>query len=170
VAGVAGGLFGASVGGCYWSSSAARCQSGAAAAGAAAATGRWTWPVVDGGWGCWGSGASSSSTKVSTLVEIVSYNILSDSLCRPEQFTHCSADDLDDALRLARIKAKLVAQMERGKVICLQEVSRAWAGELAPLLEAHGYSFMDGLSGSAFSGYMGQCLAWPTKHFVAERV
>ena len=35
-----------------------------------------------------------------------------------------------------------------------QEVSRNWSGALVPLFEAHGYSHLDALSGSSFSGYI----------------
>ena len=147
VAGVATGL---AVGGGYWT---ARCQ-------AQGAVGRWTWPAD----------AAKSVPVALIKVKVASYNILSDSLCRPDQFTHCAAEDIDNVARLEKIKARLVLQMEAKKVICLQEVSRAWASELAPLFEKYGYNHMDGLSGSGFSGYMGCTLAWPIEDYSCENI
>ena len=61
-------------------------------------------------------------------------------------------------------------QMKQGAVICLQEVSRKWGGELVPFFEEHGYTYAAALSGGSFGGYMGQCTAWPSGRFRAEKV
>ena len=60
--------------------------------------------------------------------------------------------------------------MEAGAIICLQEVSQQWAGELIPHFEERGYTFVTGLYGRPFNGYMGVSLAWPTSRFVSEAV
>ena len=72
--------------------------------------------------------------------------------------------------RLARIKLKLKEQMDKGAVVCLQEVSRAWGAELIPFLEDHGYAHAVALYGSPFNGYMGQCVIWPRKEFAVAEV
>jgi len=55
-------------------------------------------------------------------------------------------------------------------VICLQEVSSKWAGELTPYFEQHGYTVVTGLYGNRFNGYMGCALAWPRSKYQSERV
>lgn len=153
VAGLASGAVAGGVGLWTWQDMAG-CQEGGGA-------GRWTFPTDT---------AATLAAAAPTQVKIASYNVLSDSLCRASQFTHCALEDLDNTTRLERVKLKLAAQMEAGCVICMQEVSREWAGQLVPLFEKHGYNHMDALSGSGFSGYMGQCLAWPTALYSAEDV
>lgn len=120
-----------------------------------ATAGTWAWPVPDAG---------------STQLRIASYNVLSDSLCDAEFFDCCAPADVDNSTRLARIKLKLEAEMAQGSVICLQEISRNWAGELLPLYEKHGYGHMEACSGSAFGGYMGVSLAWPQSKFACEKI
>ena len=67
------------------------------------------------------------------------------------------------------VAAALRRPASRPQVICLQEVSRNWGGDLVEFFEEHGYAHSMALSGSAFSGYMGQCVAWPRdKYSVAE--
>jgi len=104
----------------------------------------------------------------SPFVRIVSYNVLSSHLCEPDHFVACKPEDLDPPVRLERIKAALQDQCEREAVICLQEVSTQWVGELTPFFEKNGYTFVSGNYGSPFNGYMGVSLAWPKSRFEAE--
>lgn len=104
----------------------------------------------------------------SPFVRIVSYNVLSSHLCEPSHFVACKPEDLDPPKRLERIKAALQDQCEREAVICLQEVSTQWVGELTPFFEANGYTFVSGNYGGPFNGYMGVSLAWPKARFEAE--
>lgn len=46
--------------------------------------------------------------------------------------------------------------MEKGSVVCLQEVSTLWAGELHVFFLSRGYAFITGNYGSKSSGYMGK--------------
>jgi hypothetical protein len=61
---------------------------------------------------------------------VVTYNVLSSSLCEASYFTHCAPEDLDPPTRLARVLAKLEPEVAAGAVIALQEVSQKWAGDL----------------------------------------
>ena len=104
-------------------------------------------------------------------VHVVSYNVLSSRLSAPDYFTRCAPADLDPPTRLARVLAKLEAEaVARRSVICLQEVSAEWAGELHSYFASRGYHLATGLYGRPFNGYMGVALAWPTERFAAESV
>ena len=61
---------------------------------------------------------------------VVTYNVLSSSLCEPTYFTHCAPEDLDPPNRLRKLLVKLEPEIAKGAVIGLQEVSQKWAGEL----------------------------------------
>ena len=99
------------------------------------------------------------------VVRVVTYNVLSSSLCEPEHFVACTPENLDPPVRLGRVQAQLDEQVAHGAVICLQEVSQLWAGKLVPWFEARGYTLITGLYGRKFNGYMGCALAWPTARY-----
>jgi len=65
---------------------------------------------------------SSSAPAAVTAVRVASYNVLSDSLCRASHYTHSAPEDLDNDARLMRVQAKIKEEMDKGSVICLQEV------------------------------------------------
>ena len=106
----------------------------------------------------------------SPFVRVVSYNVLSSHLCEPSHFVACKPEDLEPAKRLERLKRALHTHCENEAVICLQEVSAQWAGELTPFFEQEGYTFVTGSYGSPFNGYMGVSLAWPKARFESEAV
>jgi 2',5'-phosphodiesterase len=114
--------------------------------------------------------AKASSPSPSPFLRVVSYNVLSSHLCEADHFVKCKPADLEPATRLERIKEALRPQCEREAVICLQEVSAQWVGELTPFFESQGYTFVSGNYGSPFNGYMGVSLAWSNKRFEAEAV
>merc|ERR1712046_422063 len=60
--------------------------------------------------------------------------------------------------------------MKEGAIICLQEVSRSWLSQLEPLFKQHGYEHRSAAYGNAFTGHMGNILAWPQARFQALRV
>ena len=106
-------------------------------------------------------------------VRVATYNVLSSALCEATGsygFARCNAADLDGERRFARVERKLAAQMELGSVLALQEISRDWLARLLPLWEARGYAHAAALSGSARSGHMGQCIAWPRERFELREV
>lgn len=55
---------------------------------------------------------------------VVSYNILSSHLAQPDHFRTCKPADLEQHTRLQRVKQKLKPELQKGSIICLQEV---WA-------------------------------------------
>jgi|TARA_B100000524_G_scaffold208196_1_gene108892 hypothetical protein len=105
-----------------------------------------------------------------TQVRISSYNVLSSSLCGADHFTACAPEDLKPDTRLGRVCSTLEDQMAHGAVICLQEVSSKWAGDLTPFFEANGYTLVTSLYGNRFNGYMGVALAWPREFYQSEAV
>ena len=70
---------------------------------------------------------------------VVTYNVLSSSLCEPEYFRNCAPEDLDPPSRLAKLLVKLEPEMKKGAVIGLQEVSQKWAGDLHVFFAQRGY-------------------------------
>lgn len=103
---------------------------------------------------------------------VVSYNVLSSSLCQSSRFSKCEVEDLEASTRLKRVLLKLGAEVERGSVICLQEVSMAWSGPLSDFFSENGYKFVLGISGNFINGYIGVGIAYPGEQFekVEERV
>ncbi|CAM9752741.1 unnamed protein product, partial [Phaeothamnion confervicola] len=85
----------------------------------------------------------------------------------PDRFPRCQPADLDARMRLSRLKEALRRECEKGTVVCLQEISTTWAGELHPLFAERGYHFVTGLYGHFKNGYMGVGLAWPVASFEA---
>lgn len=104
------------------------------------------------------------------VARIVSYNILSSHLCEADHYIKCKPEDLDPPTRRKRVEALLTQHMDKQAVICLQEVSVQWVGELTPFFERAGYTFVTGNYGNAFNGYMGVALAWPTSRFTCEEM
>ena len=95
---------------------------------------------------------------------VVTYNLLSPELGEPARFPRNDAADLDPPTRLARIRARLAEHMAVGAVLCLQEVSAAWAVKLAPFFEEKRYTVVSAMYHSmVFTGYMGNLLCWPVR-------
>lgn len=87
------------------------------------------------------SSVSSSSSSSAAAIRIASYNVLSDSLCEPSHFFKCQPDDLNESVRFQRVIKKLKEEMNKGSVLCLQEVSRNWGSKLIPFFEENGYAY-----------------------------
>jgi hypothetical protein len=103
-------------------------------------------------------------------VRVATYNILSSKLARSEQFPTCAADDLKASVRYKRIIAKLEVEVALGCIVCLQEVSMEWAGELHTFFQNRGFHFLVHLYGGPFNGYMGVGIAFPTAKYTAEEM
>lgn len=101
------------------------------------------------------------SSSAPILARVVSYNILSSSLAAPSHFPECKPLDLEGSTRLKRVLMKLEAPVASRSIICLQEVSLAWSGELHHFFSSRGFHLMLASHGSHFSGYMGEGLAFP---------
>ena len=59
----------------------------------------------------------------------------------------------------------LAVNHSRQAIIALQEIPLSWQGEFQIFFQNHGYRFFPALYGSAFNGFMGVALAFPTDHF-----
>lgn len=114
-------------------------------------------------------GASKMSAG-STLVKVVSFNVLSPPLANPKHFKYCDPADLDPHVRLERVLKKLQTPVSERAIICLQEVALSWAGPLHTFFAKHGFHVVLGTYGSYFNGYMGVALAFPTDVFDADDV
>jgi 2',5'-phosphodiesterase len=117
---------------------------------------------------------STSSTHTSKMlrtsskaaaVRVVSYNVLSSHLARPNHYTTYNPAHLEASNRLPLVLQKLEEEItsQKNTVVCLQEVSYDWAGALHTFFANRGYHFVSGLHGKKFNGYMGVCLAWPVQ-------
>jgi 2',5'-phosphodiesterase len=95
-------------------------------------------------------------------VRVVSYNVLSNHLCSPQQCPALNPDHCVPASRLSSVLNKLDEEINKKAVICLQEVSYDWAGSLHTHFANRGYHLVTGLYGRKFNGYMGVAIAWPT--------
>ncbi|KAK3266159.1 hypothetical protein CYMTET_25197 [Cymbomonas tetramitiformis] len=98
-------------------------------------------------------------------IRVVSYNVLSSSLCEAGYHTKCTRENLNPATRLQRVKDLLRPEMEAGSVVCLQEVSMRWASRLHEFFLANGYVFIHHGYGGNFDGYMGAGIAFPQRKF-----
>ena len=109
-----------------------------------------------------------AAASAPSFVRVVSYNVLCSHLCEPDHFIACNPNDLAPSTRVERVKRALQPHIDLGAVICLQEVSVQWIGELTPFFEEAGYTLMTGSYGKEFNNYMGVSLAWPRARFEAE--
>lgn len=104
-----------------------------------------------------------STTAMKPLkVRVVSYNVLSDSLCSPKSYPTLNPEHLEPAARLPSVLKRIDDEVKNNSVICLQEVTYNWAGSLHTYFAKQGYHMVTGLYGRKFNGYMGIAIAWPT--------
>jgi hypothetical protein len=101
---------------------------------------------------------------------IVSYNILSSELADPKLYGKCDPANLDAQVRIERIKAKLLDEMDGDAVIALQEISHLYANELHVFFRSHDYYMVTALYGNVWSGYMGVAIAVPSKYDLLKTV
>ena len=106
--------------------------------------------------------------RATATARVVSYNVLSSSLCEADYHVKCKPDDLDESARLRRLVDKLGPEMEKGAIICLQEVSTKWAGTLHSHMSRSEYHMIHMGYGGKFDGYMGCAIAFPTSKYTLE--
>lgn len=102
-------------------------------------------------------------------VRVASYNVLSSSLCEADYHTKCTPSNLDAANRFRRVLAQLDLEVEAGGIVCLQEVSTNWAGQLHAYFSEKGYYMMHMGYGNKFDGYMGVAIAFPTAKYRLQK-
>ncbi len=95
-------------------------------------------------------------------MRVVSYNVLSSSLCSPAHFTTVFPEHCASQYRFHRVCGRLELEMrQQHPVVCLQEVSLEWAGKLHAFFERNGYTFIVSNYGNKSNGYMGVGVAYP---------
>lgn len=107
---------------------------------------------------------------MSTSIKVSTYNVLSSSLSEASYFTACSPENLDPPTRLEKLRKKLQPEIDSKSIICLQEVSQEWAGNLFGYFLQQNYHFITGLYGSKFDGYMGVAVAIPMDKYDVTNV
>lgn len=98
-------------------------------------------------------------------IRIVTYNILSSHLAPTSLYTACKPENLDQSVRLIKVKEKLKVEIAQSSIICLQEISILWAGQLHTFFANNGYYLITGLYGPKKTGYMGVGIAIPIKKY-----
>ena len=107
-----------------------------------------------------------SPRKATATIHVVTYNLLSPNLATTGSYPTLNPDHLNATKRLEAILSKLDQEISHQRVVvCLQEVSYAWAGSLHTFFSNRGYHMVTGLYGRPFNGYMGVAMAWPTASF-----
>ncbi|KNC72902.1 hypothetical protein SARC_14539, partial [Sphaeroforma arctica JP610] len=114
--------------------------------------------------------SSTSPTMTDHTAWVTSYNILSSHLCEPSHFQACETEHLNQRNRIKKILAKLTPEIEKKSIICLQEVSRTYAGDLHVYFAERGYHFVTGLYGRKFNDFMGVGTAWPVDEYESLNV
>jgi 2',5'-phosphodiesterase len=100
------------------------------------------------------------------MFRVATYNLLSSHLAESTYFSHCKPQALKN--RWQRLSEQLTGEIDKGAVLCLQEVSQTWAANLAVLLSSRGYHSISALYGGKKSGHMGVAIAFDTAKFVLE--
>ena len=100
--------------------------------------------------------------EAAASVRVVTYNILSPKLCVPSYYSSNDPRDLKPDIRLERVLKKLAAEIPESSVICLQEISLSWAGDMHVFFAQHGYHFIFSPYGTHKNGYMGKSFCQAT--------
>lgn len=106
----------------------------------------------------------------STKVNIVTYNVLSSHLAGADYFTNCDPQYLKAEYRLDLLKKILEEKIDENAVICLQEISTLWSGNLQPFFIDRGYCMIDTHYGGKFNGNMGVAIAFPLKKYKLQNL
>lgn len=96
-------------------------------------------------------------------MKIFNYNVLSDKLCDNNFYIGYDKEVLDTGVRLNKLKELLTSKIDEQYIICLQEVSLSWRGQLEvffseAIIPYRTFSISQGHEGN---GYMGIFIAIP---------
>jgi hypothetical protein len=111
--------------------------------------------------------ATPTSPKVAWTGRVVTYNILSSILATPDHHHLSSPDHLALDHRHATLTQKLIPELRRGSILCLQEVSSEWLKRLTPLWAAENYTCLS--TGYGKNAWGGLIIAFPTRRYKAVR-
>lgn len=120
----------------------------------------------------WVEVEGASAAVGGATIRVVTYNVLSPTLCSLNRFPHCSKENLDEKKRWSRIKAQLegVVAASGPTVICLQEVSEEWSGKLHAFFQKKGWHFTFALTPSTFFPPIGVGMAWANADLELEEL
>mmetsp|Transcript_15167 Transcript_15167/g.18393 ORF Transcript_15167/g.18393 Transcript_15167/m.18393 type:complete len:375 (-) Transcript_15167:1061-2185(-) len=107
---------------------------------------------------------------LSSKIRVVTYNVLSQKLCSPEQMYKCDPKDLVPETRFENLISKVSTEVKKGSILTFQEVSQTWAGKLHCYFSANNYCFVVRLYGGKHSDYMGVGIAVPMEKYTIENV
>ena len=91
---------------------------------------------------------------------VVSYNVLSERLCRREEYFACASTHLQTERRHAAIEKMLAQEVAVLSIICLQELTVAFANRLVVFFEEHDYMLVHDHYGHRQTGWMGTAIAF----------
>lgn len=74
-------------------------------------------------------------------IKVISFNLLSPFLCNPTQFQNYHPDHLNPEIRLHKILQILNTMLKDKPIICLQEVSFNWKGDIERFFHVNNYYF-----------------------------
>ena len=96
--------------------------------------------------------------------------IYSPIFCEWRYYTSCRPEWLDAGYRFQKLKEKLDMHTSSLSVICLQELSLEWTGELHPYFAEKNYYLITTQYGKKFNGYMGVGIAIPLDKYILQDV
>lgn len=106
-----------------------------------------------------------SDASLSSTVRVVTYNVLSSSLCSPFFFNRVNQAYCAFDYRYERVVEQLITEIKKQAVICLQEVSLLWVSKLVFFFESNHYTCVTSNYGIRNNGYMGICIAYPRNRY-----
>ena len=114
--------------------------------------------------------AMNTRSRTANQVSICTYNVLSSHLAGADHFVSCKPENLKASTRYGRVLEKLKSEMapDRRSIICLQEVSQTWEGQLHQHFANNNYYFITQLYGNPFNNYMGVGIAVPLEKYSIE--
>ena len=95
------------------------------------------------------------------ILNLVSYNILATIYANKETYPYTDERYLSHNYRSALIKNDLKNMIDRGCVICLQEVNYEWYSDLLVFFSQNKYNFLIESYGNKLNDYMGVAIAYP---------
>ena len=98
------------------------------------------------------------------MIRIVQYNILSTELANIHYYVNTNTKFLQPDSRWLLLKEKLLIEIDKSSIFCLQEVSLYWLEKLVPFFTLNGYNCQYNNYGDKGSGYMGVFISYPIKY------
>eukprot|EP00730_Choanoeca_flexa_P018724 TRINITY_DN9122_c0_g1_i3.p1 TRINITY_DN9122_c0_g1~~TRINITY_DN9122_c0_g1_i3.p1 ORF type:complete len:212 (+),score=24.32 TRINITY_DN9122_c0_g1_i3:155-790(+) len=105
-------------------------------------------------------------TMASPVTRIVTYNVLSPTLCSPDWFPECKPAACKAENRLGKVLTQLEPYVKEDSIICLQEVGVDWFGAFHTFFDQFNYTLIL----YNYKTTMGVGLAYPKSKFVAQSV